>query len=143
MTSRSAGSEAENNTDVDNKTFCGPSSSNPHCSVLPFGGQFTQTQSTRKQDIDETYNHIASKQVHRMQLEFAPMWLIKEAFEKEHDENWIGAYTKVEETRVPLQANLAGYHVVYIITQDVDGRKMLKAKICPHGNEDSHKDEIL
>lgn len=38
--------------------------------------------------------------------------------------------------------NIVRSHVLYKIKQDVNGSKSLKARICPHGNEDRLKDDI-
>lgn len=99
--------------------------------------------STRRRYIEGIYYNISSKQVHRKQLEFVSMWLIKGTFKKEHHEDCVDVYTPAEEPKVSLHSKVVRCHVVYKIKQGIDGRSMLKDLTCSQGNEDDHKNEIF
>lgn len=88
------------------------------------------------------FNQIGSKQVTRSKLEFAPSWILEEAFNAEHDSNWAYAYEEVDEVGLPPDANIVTSHVVYEVKHDEGGSKKMKARICPHGNEDDEKNVI-
>lgn len=90
--------------------------------------------------IEEIYAEFGSQQISRHKLQFAPSWIIDKAFISKHDSNWTIAYTPVDEKSVPADANVVGSHVVYKVKTDEDGKKM-KARTCPHGNEDAEKQD--
>lgn len=49
---------------------------------------------------------------------------------------------ETEKSSIPTDANVVGSHVVYKVKTDEEGKRKLKARICPHINEDSDKDEV-
>lgn len=85
---------------------------------------------------------IGKEQVTRGKLNFAPSWIVEEAFNKEYSSNWEDAYGEVNESAIPLNANVISSHVVYKIKTREDGSHALKARIVPHGNRDTEKDKI-
>eukprot|EP00177_Eucheuma_denticulatum_P007832 GFKZ01014258.1.p1 GENE.GFKZ01014258.1~~GFKZ01014258.1.p1 ORF type:complete len:1202 (-),score=97.36 GFKZ01014258.1:1881-5486(-) len=99
-------------------------------------------QSEKPRILSEIYDVLGSQQVSRRKMEFAPSWILEEAFKAEHDSNWAGAYVNVSEENIPRDANIVRSHTVYKVKVDESGDKKLKARICPHGNEDAEKDEI-
>lgn len=74
-------------------------------------------------------------------LEFAPPWLLEEAYNEE-EKNWEGVYQSVEESSIPGDANLISIHVAYKIKVIKEDKLKLKARICPHGIRDKDKDGI-
>lgn len=100
-----------------------------------------QLASTKEVEIDRIYRTIGHDQVTLKKLSFAPPWLMKESYEKEAT-NWEGAYEEMNETEVPKGANIVGSHVLYKIKVSEDNSLKLKARICPHGNEDREKDTV-
>lgn len=91
------------------------------------------------QNISDT---IGKEQVTRSKLNFAPSWIVEEAFNKEHSSNWEDAYDEVDESSIPMNANVISSHVVYKTKTDEHGSHTLKARIVPHGNRDTEKDNI-
>lgn len=101
-----------------------------------------ELESEKPRIMEQIYSQIGSKQVSRSKVEFAPSWILDEAFQTEHDSNWKGAYKPVREDEVAKDANVVRSHVVYKVKTNEDGERALKARICPHGNEDDDKDEV-
>lgn len=99
-------------------------------------------QSEKGRVIGELNDQLGTKQVSRSQMQFAPAWILNDALAKEHDSNWGDAYSKIPESEVPENANVVGSHVVYKVKCYEDGHKAIKARIVPHGNEDSEKNSI-
>lgn len=93
-------------------------------------------------ELDTIQETIGSKQVSRSQLGFAPPWLLDESLKSEHDSNWKNAYVEVQDKTVPRDANVISSHVIYKVKTEEDGARRLKARIVPHGNHDSEKEEI-
>jgi len=101
-----------------------------------------QLQSTRQKVLAELQSVLGKSQVTRSKLEFAPSWIVEEAFRSELKKNWAGAYEEVKEYDVPRHANVISSHVIYGIKQDESGTRKLKARLVVHGNRDSEKDFI-
>lgn len=99
-------------------------------------------ESDMKRVLDEIYEQIGSQQVTKRQLEFAPSWVCQKAFNKEFEDNWRGAFQEIHEEDIPMDANIIRSHVVYKIKTDEAGHRKLKARLCPHGNEDAEKDQV-
>ena len=97
--------------------------------------------STRKHALESIQMVIGHDTVVLRTLEFAPPWIVREAYEAE-EENWDGVYEVVDEREVPKGANVIGSHVAYKLKVNEDGSLKLKARICPHGNRDSEKEGI-
>lgn len=104
--------------------------------------QLCELQTNKPRVLDNIFETIGSQQVTKNKLEFAPSWIIEEAFQAEHDSNWADAYVSISEKNVPTGVNVVNSHVVYKIKTDEQGERMLKARICPHGNEDDDKESI-
>lgn len=83
-----------------------------------------------------------SSAVTRKKMECAPQWLIDKDVQKELRSNWDDAYIAVQEEAVPIGANLISSHFGYKVKQEENGRKRLKARLCPHGKRDKMKDNI-
>ena len=98
-------------------------------------------ESTKDKALAEVYGVIGHDTVMLRDLEFAPPWLVKEAYDIE-EANWQGVYEVVEESSIPKNANVVSSHVAYKIKVSEDGSLILKARICPHGNRDKEKDGI-
>lgn len=99
-------------------------------------------QSDKPRILDGMYEKVGSQQVSRSKLEFAPSWILDEAFESEHNSNWADSYAEVVGSDVAHDANVVSSHVVYKIKTDEEGKRKLKARIVPHGNQDHDKDII-
>ena len=96
----------------------------------------------RARVLETIYDCVGSRQVTRNKLEFAPPWILDDAFDTEYKANWSESYTPVEEKDVPRHANIITSHVVYKVKTDEDGTRTLKSRIVPHGNRDDEKDSI-
>ena len=92
-------------------------------------------------ELAKVYEVIGHATVMRRDLEFAPPWLIDEAYNEE-EKNWDGVYQSVEEVSVPRDANVISSHVAYKIKVTEHDKLRLKARICPLGNLDKDKDGI-
>lgn len=103
---------------------------------------YTELQSRKQPTLQHIFDKIGNTQVNLQQLEFAPPWILDEAFEEEHDGNWKNAYTTTPEKEVPQDANVITSHVVYKIKTAETGEMKLKARIVPHGNRDKDKEDI-
>lgn len=69
-------------------------------------------ESDRARILDEMFEQIGSNQVSRSKLEFAPSWILDEAFNSEHATNWVEAYEEVGDEKVQNDANIVSSHVV-------------------------------
>lgn len=98
--------------------------------------------SDRQKVLEEIHARLGNAQVSRGKLEFAPPWILDEAFRNEHDSNWSDAYIEQAESQVPLNANVITSHVIYKVKTDEEGLRNMKARIVPHGNRDFEKDNI-
>lgn len=67
---------------------------------------------------------------------------VDEAFQREHDSNWVGSYERVHESDAPADANVASSHVVRKVNTDEEGRRKMKAHLFPNGKEEDDKDSI-
>lgn len=67
----------------------------------------------------------------RKKMECAPQWLLNNAVEKELSSNWADAYESIQENTVPHDAKIISSHFVYKIKQEENGKKRLKARLCP------------
>lgn len=105
----------------------------------PIAGDLT---SDRQRILKEVRAEIGSRQVSRNKLEFAPPWLVEEAFNTEHSSNWVDAYAEVDENEVPADANVITSHVIYKVKTDENEVLKLKGRIVPHGNKDTEIDDI-
>ena len=117
-------------------------------------GEYAESVSKRNPDMNTSlktdkhhvmstiYETIGSKQVTARHLDFAPSWVLDEAFRKEHDSSWKGAYKEIPKCQVPRSANVITSHTVYKVKTQEDGSKDMKARIVPHGNRDNEKDNI-
>lgn len=75
-------------------------------------------------------------------MDFAPAWIVDEAFQKVHKENSINAYRSVTEDEVPCNANFITSHVVYKLETVEDRTRKLKARIVLHRNRDIEKNSV-
>lgn len=82
----------------------------------------TELKSDRKRTITLIHETVGSEQVSLKRLDFAPAWIIDEAFQEERKSNWINAYRSVREDEVPYNANVITWHVVYKLKTGKDGR---------------------
>ena len=99
-------------------------------------------ESEKRQELEDVHKIYEAHQVSGGKLDFTLPWLLEQAFEKEHDSNWVEAYGQVGERDIPAHANVITSHVVYKLKTDEIGNRDLKARIVPHGNHDAEKDEI-
>ena len=100
-----------------------------------------ELQSERRRVLQEI-NHQLGSQVTRRKLQFAPPWIIDKAFMKEYESNCADAYSGVQKSDIPADANIIASHVVYKVKVDEEGEMKLKARIVPHENRDSEKDDV-
>ena len=98
--------------------------------------------SDRTRVMEDMARTIGKAQVTSNKLEFAPSWIVEEAFNKEHTSNWADAYEVIDDSILPLRANVISSHVIYKVKTSEDGSHTLKARIVPHGNKDVYKDDI-
>ena len=99
-------------------------------------------ESEKRQALEDVHKIQGSHKVSRGKLDFAPPWLLEQAFEMEHESNWVEAYEQVGERDIPAHANVITSHMVYKLKTDEIGNRDLKARIVPHGNHDAEKDEV-
>ena len=105
-------------------------------------GIFATLETDRHRVLESIYECVGSKQVTRSKLEFAPSWILDDAFESEYEANWRESYKPVTEKDVPRHANIITSHVVYKIKTSENGTRTLKSRIVPHGNRDDDKDSV-
>ena len=98
--------------------------------------------SDRDRILHKIHSEIGPKQVTAQKLDFAPPWILEEAFNKEHEANWTDAYHPVRDEDVPRHANIISAHTVYKVKTQEDGRRQMKGRIVPLGNRDDGKDRI-
>lgn len=99
-------------------------------------------ESEKPRILDERFEQVGSQQMTRSKLEFAPSWILDEAFTSKHDSNWSDAYVKVYESDVPKDANVVPSHVVYNVKTDEEGDRSLYARIVTHGIEENDKETV-
>lgn len=85
---------------------------------------------------------MGNEQVTRRRIEGMPSWVAEKSVRTEHDDNWMDAYDPGREDMVPMDANVISSHVVYKVKKDGDSSLTLKARICPHGDRDTMKDDF-
>lgn len=98
-------------------------------------------QSSKGNEIAKIDQVIGYSTVTSRDLEFAPLWLDREAYDEE-EKNWAGVLQAVEVKSVPTVANVISTHVAYKLKVNEDGNVNLKARICPNGNRDKYKEGI-
>lgn len=69
----------------------------------------TELNSDRTSTLRLIQSTVGSKEVSFTKLDFAPAWLVGEAFQKEHIDNWINACASVGEDEVPYNAKCCYY----------------------------------
>lgn len=92
--------------------------------------------------LSQMYSVVGSEQVTRRRMECAPQWILDKSVKTELDSNWSEAYVAVQEDSVPINANIISSHFVYKVKNEENGKKRLKARLCPHGNRDRMKDSV-
>lgn len=55
--------------------------------------------------LEYVYNSVEIEQVTRINMQFAPSWLIYKAVKEELIINWTESYESVRETDVPMDSN--------------------------------------
>lgn len=83
----------------------------------------------------------------RREAEDIPDWIYDEAHKKELEKNWIPNKVDVKLPDLPPDANVIGSHINYKIKKSEKGtdgsdHMMLKARICPHGNQDDERESL-
>lgn len=101
-----------------------------------------ELKSQEQETLEEIHKILGSAQVTRRKMECAPPWIVNKAIEAELKSNCKDAYEEVMDADVPQSANVIGSHIVYNIKVEENGKKRLKARLCPHGNRDKEKDDI-
>lgn len=101
----------------------------------------TEITSDRTKVLDALFYHIGTSQVNRCQLELVRSWLVISAIEDELSKSWGDAYSLVREWDVPRDENVIGSHFSYKIKVD-ESFKRLKARLCPHCNQDEGNGKI-
>lgn len=119
------------------------SSQNVGDNIIQKNGCLTQTEiySDKAKVMDALYSYIGTSQVTRRQRETAQSWLVISAIEEKLTKSWTGEYTLVRESITSLDANIIGSQFVFKIEVD-ESSKRLKARLCPHGNQDKQKGKI-
>lgn len=98
--------------------------------------------SNEQKILTNLHNKIGNSTVTLNKLQGIPPWVTYKAITNEHDNNWTDAYYEVEENSIPPNANVITSHVIYKVKTDEQGKHTMKARICPHGNKDTMKDDI-
>ena len=106
------------------------------------GDKPVQLESQEQRVLDDLYGILGSEQVTRRKMECAPPWIVEKAVTAEYTSNWADAYIEVKDEDVRKGANVIGSHIVYKVKVEENGRKRLKARLCPHGNHDIEKDSV-
>lgn len=92
--------------------------------------------------LKKIHEKIGNKQVTTREIEFAPSWVLHNAMEREHHNNWIGAYKEVPDSYVPRGANVISSHTLFKVKSHEEDRLEMKARFVLHGNRDKQKDDI-
>jgi hypothetical protein len=85
---------------------------------------------------------IGTATVTRRRLEFAPPWILEQAFEEEMS-NWRDTVQPVRMMRADARKhNCVRSHALYKIKEDESGSLKLKCRLVPNGNLDREKDIV-
>jgi len=101
----------------------------------------TELSSVEKETIESYYDLFGSKEFLLHHAQGLPSFVTVNAYKKE-EENFVKTVKKVYISDVPKDANIISSHVLYKVKVLDDGSKLVKARIAPHGNKDSMKDDL-
>lgn len=101
----------------------------------------TELSSVEKETVESYYDVFGSKEFLLHHAQGLPSHVTVNAYKKE-EENFLKTVKKVYISNVPKDANIISSHVLYKVKILDDGSKLVKARIAPHGNKDSMKDDL-
>lgn len=91
--------------------------------------------------LKERFEHFGNKSFLKFKAQGFPSFPLVNAYLHEK-ESFMRQVRPVHVSKIPANANTVSCHTIYKIKYDDDKKLMLKARIAPHGNEDSLKDEL-
>ena len=93
------------------------------------------------QELERMCEYFGNKPFLRFQAQGFEQCVLSKAYKAEEDE-FIKTVEIVPKDKVPQNANIIKSHAIYKIKTNDDSSMKLKARIAPHGNEDSMRDEL-
>ena len=97
--------------------------------------------SSEQSDLKPMFEHFGNKPFLAYQAQGFPSYMLHNAYHEE-EESFKRTVRVVARSTVPSNANVISSHVIYKIKVNDDESLKLKARIAPHGNEDSLKHEM-
>lgn len=101
----------------------------------------TSVTSTEEETLNKMLDHFGNKPFLRYRAQGFPSFPLLNAYKAEEDE-FKKTVKKVPIEDVPKNANVISSHVIYKVKVKDDKSLKLKARIAPHGNENSLKNEL-
>ena len=98
-------------------------------------------QSNEQEVLSDMLSALGNRSFLRHQAQAFDQSVIVNAYNKE-EENFVANVKIVPRSSVPKSANIIGSHTIYKLKQNDDQSLKLKARIAPHGNEDSDKENL-
>lgn len=114
---------------------------NEHSTVQAATGSIVEIQSSEQADLVIMLDHFGNKPFLGHMAQGFPSYLLQNAFEAEQLE-FKNTVRVVARDDVPSDANIISSHVIYKTKVSDDESLKLKARIAPHGNEDSMRYEM-
>lgn len=81
-------------------------------------------------------------QVTRKKMDCASPWILDKAITEEIESTWKGTYVKVPERSVPRSASIFSSHIDSKVKRDEKAHKLMKGRLCLHGNREEEKGNI-
>ena len=103
--------------------------------------QSSQFSSIEPVVLQEMQNHFGNKSFMRHQAQGFPQFALVNAYNAE-ETSFKKTAEPVRVSKIPPDANIISSHVIYKVKMNDDKALKLKARIAPHGNEDSLKHDL-
>lgn len=116
----------------------------PHSSLLANEIELlpgTELSSSEQQSLQLYHNRFKSKDFMLRHAEGLPSYTIANAYMVE-EQNFVKECVRLHRSKVPSDANVIRSHVIYKIKTRDDDSLTCKARIAPHGNEDSERENL-
>ena len=94
-----------------------------------------------RQLIDEYHNRFGNKEFMLHEAQALPSCVTHNAYKKE-ESSFLKTVQLVHISDVPENENVITSHVLYKVKDCDDRKRLMKARIAPHGNKDSEKDGL-
>lgn len=91
-----------------------------------------------KRVLSDMLTHFGNRSLLQFQAQGLPKYVTTKAFAEE-EEPFKKSVTEIHASKVPADSNVISSHTIYKIKVGYNGERKLKARIAPHGKEDSLK----